>query len=74
MSAQSLPELPDSVLDQAIGWLVKLESSGADGIVGLPITVEWLDGDWKYNFERFEAGTPVGIEELTTYVQWSGLR
>lgn len=29
MSAQSLPELPDAVLDQAIGWLVRLESAGA---------------------------------------------
>lgn len=30
MSAQSLPELPDAVLDQAVSWLVRTESSGGD--------------------------------------------
>ncbi|GAB7531699.1 anti-sigma factor FoxR [Pseudomonas sp. 3A(2025)] len=30
MSARPLPELPDAVLDQAIGWLVRMESDGAD--------------------------------------------
>lgn len=54
--------------------VMALESSGATGVVGLPITVDWLDGDWKYNFEKFEPGVPVDDEELTTYVQWSGLR
>lgn len=44
MSAQSLPELPDSVLDQAIGWLVKLESSGADPQV-LDACLRWRQAD-----------------------------
>lgn len=30
MSAHSLPELPDTVLDQAISWLVRLESDGSN--------------------------------------------
>lgn len=30
MSLHSLPELPDSVLDQAISWLVKIESGGSN--------------------------------------------
>lgn len=30
MSPRSLPELPDNVLDQAIGWLVRIESDGAN--------------------------------------------
>jgi transmembrane sensor len=30
MSAHSLPDLPDAVLDQAIGWLVRLESGGSN--------------------------------------------
>ncbi|MER2099883.1 MAG: FecR family protein [Pseudomonas qingdaonensis] len=30
MSRPPLPELPDNVLDQAIGWLVRIESDGAN--------------------------------------------
>lgn len=30
MSAHSLPDLPDAVLDQAVGWLVRMESDGSN--------------------------------------------
>lgn len=44
MSVRSLPELPDSVLDQAIGWLVKMESSGSSPQV-LAACLRWRQAD-----------------------------
>ena len=44
MSTRTLPELPDTVLDQAIGWLVKLESNGSNPQV-LEACLHWRQAD-----------------------------
>ncbi|MCK9815517.1 amino acid ABC transporter substrate-binding protein [Pseudomonas chlororaphis] len=44
MSAHSLPELPDNVLDEAIGWLVRLESDGSKPQV-LEACRRWREAD-----------------------------
>lgn len=55
--------------------VLALESaSDPTAIAGVPVTVEWQDGDWKYNLEQFAAPYSVDSAELTTYVQWSGIR
>lgn len=44
MSTQAQPELPDNVLDQAIGWLVKLESSSSNPQL-LEACLHWRQAD-----------------------------
>lgn len=51
------------------------ESSSGPGLVlGLPMTMTWADGDWKYNLEKIGRPYSVDSAELSTFVQWSGIR
>lgn len=53
-----------------------VESVSTGTVAGIPMDLEWRDGDWKWNFESFTADQvhPIDSAELGTYVPWSGIR
>lgn len=53
-----------------------IESTATGATVGIPMTLVWRDGDWKWDFESFTTSEihPIDDTELTTYVPWSGIR
>lgn len=59
--------------DQAV-VVMALESNAGSGVVGIPMTLEWRDEDWKWNYDAYTPGYPLSEADLSTYVQWSGIR
>lgn len=52
------------------------ESTATGAIAGIPMTLVWQDGDWKWDFESFTPSQVHAVDpaELGTYVPWSGIR
>ena len=59
--------------DQAVVVLA-FESPGRTVTGGLPITVKWVDGDWRYDFESFVNPYEISEAEVAGYAAWSGVR
>lgn len=52
------------------------ESTATGSIAGIPMTLVWQDGDWKWDFESFTPSQVHAVDpaDLSTYVPWSGIR
>lgn len=46
-------------------------SNGQSGLVAMPVTLHWTDGEWTSTQSDFAAASPHSITGLTGYTQWS---